>query len=142
MRCVYGPCLNYRDTRRIQVVQNACLRLVFGVRRRQPVSHKLKLIAWLNMELRRTFHFGCLLHTILLNKTPPYLYNKIKFRTDIHNVNIRRKDMLCIPKHKLTLYRKSFTYQASKIYNLIPTEIKELPSRSFRNRLRQLLLNR
>lgn len=33
-------------------------------------------------------------------KSPPYFYNRLRFSTDIQNVNICRKDLLPIPQHK------------------------------------------
>ncbi|KAJ8911549.1 hypothetical protein NQ315_012802 [Exocentrus adspersus] len=41
---VYGPCLDDVDKRRLQKLQNSCLRLIFGVRRRHRISHSLLLI--------------------------------------------------------------------------------------------------
>nr|CAI5864970.1 unnamed protein product [Callosobruchus analis] len=41
---VYGPSIDSINNGRIQVVQNACLRLIWGT------SHKLKDTGWLNMS--------------------------------------------------------------------------------------------
>ena len=62
---VYGPCLTRMDSDRVQRVQKACLRLICGIRRREPVSHKLKEINWLSMDLRRKLHSAVLFHKII-----------------------------------------------------------------------------
>ena len=121
---VYGPCIGYNDARKIQVLQNACLRLIFGIRRRQRISHKLIDNHWLNMANRRRLHAACLFHKLLLHKCPPYLLNKITFRSDVHNVNVRFGGTVSIPKHRTELYKRSFSYQFAKIYNTIPNYLK------------------
>lgn len=49
---VYGPCLDC-ESFRFEVVQNAYLRLIYGISRRYHISCKLKPVPWLNVEARR-----------------------------------------------------------------------------------------
>lgn len=107
---VYDACLDSFDKKRIQKVQNSCMRLIFGIRRRAHISHKLKELNWLNMQSRRTLHQRCFFYKIINNRTPPYLHRKLSFRTDVHNVNVRRKDLLTVPKHSKELFKRSFSY--------------------------------
>lgn len=107
---VYDTCLDSFDKKRIQKVQNSCMRLIFGIRRRAHISHKLKELNWLNMQSRRTLHQRCFFFKIINSRTPPYLHRKISFRTDVHNVNVRRKDLLTVPKHSKELFKRSFSY--------------------------------
>ena len=53
---VYSSCLTSRMKRRIQVVQNSCLRFIHGIRRRDHISHTLKDTGWLSMADRRRLH--------------------------------------------------------------------------------------
>lgn len=137
---VYGPCIDAEDVRRIQVIQNSCLRLIFGVRRWQNISHKLSEIKWLNMSRRRLLHSACLYHKVITNKIPKYLSKKISFRTDVHNINIRFKGLLTPPLHRTELFKRSFTYQVTKIYNAIPLDIKNKPLPIFKRHLKDYLL--
>lgn len=138
---VYGPCLDKATVLRIQRVQNACLRLIYGVSKKQHISHKLALVPWLDMETRRYFHSACLFNKIMVNKTPPYLYCKIRYRTDVHNVNIRRKDELTIPAHSHTLFRRCFSYNICHIYASVPDFIKHMPCSAFKRSMRKWLFN-
>jgi hypothetical protein len=70
---IYGPCLDVLDTRRTQKLQNSCMSLIFGIRRREHISHKLKELKWLNMYNRRKLHATCFFYKVLKFKTPPYL---------------------------------------------------------------------
>lgn len=138
--CLYGPNIDSRDARRIQVLQNACLRLIYGVRRRRPISHKLASNRWLNMANRRFLHAASFYHSVLLHKCPPYLYERITFRSDVHNVHIRFKGTLSIPAHKTESFKWSFTYQIAKVYNSLPDSLKTLPLKKFKSCLKRDLL--
>lgn len=138
---VYGPCLDAEDTRRIQVLQNSCLRLIFGVKRRQSISHKLIQISWLNMSKRRLLHSACLFHKIINSEIPKYLNKKISHRTDVHNLNIRFKGTLTPPLHRTELFKRSFTYQITKIYNSIPSYIKNKTLPAFKFTFKKYLLS-
>lgn len=139
---LYSPCINVAVTKKIQRVQNACLRFIYGIRRREHISHTLEWAGWLNMSQRRFLHSACLFHKILLTTKPPYLYNKVRYRTDIHNINIRFKNVICIPRHRLETFKKSFSYHISKTMNVIPDEVKQLSPPIFKKRLRKLLIDK
>lgn len=121
---VYAPCLTVRDKTRIQRVQNSCLRLAYGVRKYQRISHKRKEAGWLSMDDRFLLASACLYHKIIITKTPHYLYDRIRFRTDVHNLNVRFKSQITPPTHKTTLFERSFSFCIYKTYNNIPSEIK------------------
>lgn len=121
---VYGPCLDAADVGRIQKVQNSCLRFIYGIRRPNRISYKLQEAQWLSMHNRRELHFACFCHRLLLIKTPPYLHRRLQFRTDVHNINIRKKDLLTIPKHRKQVFKRSFSYMAAHLINKVDKVMK------------------
>ncbi|CAH0559663.1 unnamed protein product [Brassicogethes aeneus] len=120
---LYGFCLTKIDERRIQRLQNSCVRLICGVRRRLSVKSKFCEIGWLNMSERRLLHSLVLFNNVVTYKCPPYLYNKIKFRTDVHTLNIRNRLNLTIPRHKSAIFQRSYSYNIAKWYNLLPDSV-------------------
>lgn len=58
-----------------------------------------------------------LYHTVIALHKPAYLSNNIKFRTDIHNTNIRRKSFILVPVYRTAIFRRSFIHNIRKIYN-------------------------
>jgi len=138
---VYNSCLTVTDATRIQRVQNSCLRYIFGIRKFDRVTHTLKVVGWLNMARRRILHANCLYHSIVRTQTPPYLYNKITYRTDVHNINIRFKNTITIPMHKLQSFKRSYSYCIATYYNSVPNDIKSLSSVGFKQKLKKLLFN-
>lgn len=137
---IYNPCLDTSDRRRIQVLQNSCLRFIFGISRFQHISHKLIELKWLNMENRRVLHAACFYHKLLTCKSPPYLYNKITYRTDVHHINIRNRLLLQIPRHKSAQFRRCFSYNITQIINSLP-KIRQLPLNMFRCQFKNYLLH-
>lgn len=137
---VYGPCLNVLYKRKVQKLQNSCLRFIYGIRKNKNISHKLKETKWLNMQNRRLHHAACLFHSLILKKTPEYLYNKIKFRTDVHTLNIRFRGLLTPPLRRTEFFKRSFSYQIFQLYNNVNDRLKTLNARLFRKKYKTYLL--
>lgn len=137
---VYGPCIDSIEIRRIQKVQNSCLRLIFGIQRRQRISHKLQTAGWLNMYNRRKLHMACFFHKILKFKSPPYLLNKLSFRNDVHNINIRRKHILTVPQHRKEIFKRSFSYNIATCINKLPFDGLILTCESFKKTYKKYLM--
>lgn len=137
---IFAPSLDNNDKQRVQRLQNSCLRFCYGIRKYQHISHKLDEIKWLNMQKRFLLKAAVLFHKIILYKQPPYLYNKIRFRTDVHNLNLRRKNLIYPPSHKSALFQRSFTFQVYKTYNSVPGHLKSLNVSPFRSAMFRHLL--
>lgn len=137
---LYGPFLDSLDMKRVQKVQNSCLRLIFGIRRRERISHKLPELGWLNMAGRRALHSAVFFYKIIKFKCPPYLHQKIKYRTDVHNVNIRRLNLLSIPSHRTEKFKKSFSYQIASLLNRYKVVDFSLSAYSFKRKIKAMLL--
>lgn len=130
---LYGPCLLNIDARRIQLMQNSCIRLICGLRgRERGVSAKIREIGWFRMDERRLLHSLVLFNKIIFNKRPDYLYDKIKFRYDAHNLDLRHKCIITPPSHRTTLYERSFSYQVSHLYNRIPANLMNVSGHRFK----------
>lgn len=136
---VYGPCLDQNFCNRIQRVQNSCIRFIYGIRKFEHVSHKLHDLHWLNMQNRRHFYSLCLFQKILITKTPPYLYNKISFRSDVHNLNIRFKGLFTPPRHRTSLFERGFKYNIYKLYNKVSSDVHTLNISRFRSTMKNLI---
>lgn len=138
---VYNSSITKADETRIQRTQNNCLRLIFGLRKYDSVSHKLKEINWLSMSERRLLHCCSLYHNVILSKSPKYLYEKITFRNDIHTRNTRKNQLISPPRHSTAMYQRSFTYNIYNIYNKIPDFIKELNPIQFKHHMKKIIIS-
>lgn len=139
---IYGPCLDFADRKRIQMIQNSCCRLIFGLRKFDHVSHTINKLLWLNMENRRTLHLGNFVFN-LINKEDSYspLKGKLVHRSSIHTLNIRFRNKLTMPHHNLAIFRRSFLFNAVNLYNSLKPELITLDCKSFKFKFKDYLLN-
>ena len=117
MDVVYGPYLTVFNICRLQKIQNSCIRFVMSLPRREHTSQHIRTSCWLTMEQRRLLHMSCLIQKILKTNTPAYLRDLMIYRREVHNVEVRNNNMLCIPQHKTEFYKNGFRYQAAHIFN-------------------------
>lgn len=129
---IYGPCLDLYTKERIQKVQNTCCRLIYGLRKRDHVSYTRKLLGWLNMEGRRDLHFMVFVQKLMTQPTPSILLEKLVTRDKIHDINVRNKLTLTMPQHSTSMFKRSFTFNAIKLYNKVPNSIKSKNIISFK----------
>lgn len=130
---VYFPCLDNLTKNRLQHIQNTCCRFVFKLRKYDHVFQKINDLGWLRIENLFKYHLTVFVHRLLLTSVPPYLRNKISFRHDIHNINTRFPTKLDIPKYRLSLFRRSFSYNSVMIYNSLPVQYKSFSVNKFRS---------
>nr|CAH7742695.1 unnamed protein product [Callosobruchus chinensis] len=134
------PSLDVSCKYKIQKIQNACIRYIFGLRLRDHVSHKLRDLKWLNMSNRLKLHLACLLHKLIITGKPRYLWSKLNFNQSGHDMSTRSNRLLDIPSHKTCLYKRSFTYNATAVYNEVPFSLRSLPFAAFKHKYREVLL--
>lgn len=139
---MYHPAIDNLTAARIQKIQNACLRFIYGIKKYEHISHKLFDAGWLTMQHRRILQSQCLFHQILLTKKPPYLYNKITFRTDVHNISTRFRGLISPPFHTTTLFERSFSFQIYVMHNSLPSTYKTYNQYQFKTNLRAELFRK
>lgn len=138
---VYGPCLDTVDKNRLQKVQNSCCRLIFGLRKYDSgISAKIKLLSWLNISNHIKFQLLVFVHRVVTSSTPNYINEKFIRRNQQHAINIRSNLLYAIPKFKTSFFKKSFSYNAIKLYNSLPQTLKSLGVFAFKKKLKLLLL--
>lgn len=133
---VYYHCLDMLDKTRIQRLQNSCLRFIYGIGKYSRISHALDWAGWINMSRRAEFYSTVFFYKIIYYKKPSYLYRKVLFRTDVHNVNVRSKGLLTPPFHHLHMFRRSYSYNIVRLLNAVPSSLRSLHPLSFARRLR------
>nr|CAI5844696.1 unnamed protein product [Callosobruchus analis] len=137
---VFAPCLDKDRVLRIQRVQNSCIRYIYGIRRFDHVSHKFKDLHWLCMDSRFKLHPLCLFHNLVASKSPPYLYNKIRFCSDVHDADIRNKNLIAAPCHKTKFFERGFKFNIYNLFYSIPLHAKHLSKAGFKNYVLNYLL--
>lgn len=139
---VYGTCLDSFDRSRIQKLQNRCCRFVLNLPRfSRRISDDVGRLGWLSMGNRIEAAVLSLTHNILLTGSPGYLRKHFIIRSQMSsNHHLRNHCSLHLPKYNTTLFRKSFVYNAIKLYNALPLDYKNLPVAGFRTKVKELLI--
>lgn len=132
---VYWPCIDMVARNRAQRIQNFCLRFIYGIPKYNRVSHKLQTCGWLNMNNRFIFRAVCLYRGIIVGRSPPYLFRRISFRTDVHNLNVRNKGLITPPVHGTAFFTRGFSFNIYKLHNAVPSHLGSGSGRTFRVRL-------
>lgn len=139
---IYGPCLDLVRVNRIQKVQNSCARLIFNLRKYDHVSQSINNLSWLNMKNRRLHHLGnFVINLINEPQSSCSLKNMLTFRTQVHSVNLRNVQRLTMPHHHTALFKKSFMFNAIKLYNSLPTNLLSMNDKQFKKGFKKYLLN-
>lgn len=139
---VYGHCLDNISKSRIQKVQNACARFIFGLRKYDHISHTFLELNWLKMDSRRLLHFCTFIYKILNEPNSPVsVRERLVPRCNVHSVNIRHRGRLTQPHHQSALFQRSFTYNAVRAYNSLPNNLIGLSVQLFKIKYKKHLLN-
>jgi len=122
---VYRPILSVNNMRAIQSVQNAALRFVYGFKKSEHVLYYLNNANLLNMSRRRCLRLCCLLHKIIMNKSPDYLFNKLITRSSYYSYSTRNSNSLNVPRCRLSLTAGAFSVSAARAWNSMPKQIAQ-----------------
>ena len=82
-----------------------------------------------------------MVHKILKEMCPDYLRGKFTRRTKISKYETHRMNDLQIPKPRLEISKKSYSYVGAKIWNDIPNDIRNTESTHlFKQKMKTYLL--
>ena len=102
----------------LQLIQNRACRVIFGLKKRESVSDKLKSLHWLKVDERIQFKVLLLVFKCLHGIAPPYISELIP----LNNLNSTRQSSYYIPRGSCD---RAFSSAAPKLWNQLPYEIKE-----------------
>lgn len=140
---VFWPTLLNKDKTTLQIIQNACIRFAFGLRKFDHITREFQLSEWLNLNERYQLHMLTFLNKLEKSHKPPYLHAKLTLRRNIHNRTTRTCDLYSVPKHNTATFQRSFSYNAVKLYNDLPPYIKQIQSFvTFRKHVKHWLINK
>nr|CAI5819374.1 unnamed protein product [Callosobruchus analis] len=106
---IYYPCLTAVDAKRLQIMQNTCVRFIENLRKYDHVTYAYYHLKWLNVQNLFKYCLINFTHRIMLTSSPPYLRDKFVSRLAVHNRQVRFRSILTMPIHRTTLFRRSFT---------------------------------
>lgn len=143
-KCKILPFLDYADilyneidltlTKKLQTMQNRCLRIAMRLGRRTNVDNHHVQKRILHVENRRILHLLTYMHSI----------SKSSDLVDHRNLSTRQHDGPTFrPIHpNSTWFKKTFLYQGISRWNRLPAEIRNITDHeSFKRKIKRTLLN-
>ena len=121
---------------------NSCVRFIFNLKKRDHISRFYKELKWLKIENRRKLQLAVQTFKIVNNLSPEYLKNEFVLLSVHNSRESRSGNTLKIPAHKTDAFARSFAVSAARLWNSIPSGIRELRTvRAFREAYKELLFN-
>ena len=123
--------INSVQARKLQLVQNACCRFVFGLRKYDHISKFFVKLNWPKLIDFRKFHIACILYQCLhCPYFPAYLKSRFSTLSASHSINTRSGNnrTLAIPQYSLSIYSNSFTVAATRLWNELPISLRNARS--------------
>ena len=115
-----------RDIQRLQSLQNKALKLTFYRDPMYPTKLLMKETNQLSINQLIALHIIMSTYKINLSKKPEYHYERL-FGTMNGDARTRSNQLRRV-EFRLNLGRSSYFYQASRLWAVIPEEIKQSPS--------------
>ena len=136
--------LSQANKAKIQKLQNACTRFIFGLRKYDHISEHFRQLNTTNIDNRRNLHSLSQMHKITNSKAPTYLCNKISYRNALHRHYTRGNTMLHIPAHRNTYGRDRYFRRVAQSYNRtmsLAGFTRDMSIASFKKKLKRHLID-
>ena len=116
---MFGGC-DIQYLKELQVLQNRAAQITCRVPPRYHRAAMFDKLGWFTVRQLVCYHSLLLVFRIRLSKEPEYLYRIFS--------NENRRKSIIVPNTNLTLAKTSFTFRASKQWNLLPIDLRQTES--------------
>ncbi|MCJ8747469.1 hypothetical protein PDJAM_G00153810, partial [Pangasius djambal] len=133
-----SKCIN-----KLQIVQNAAARVLTRTRKYEHITPVLSTLHWLPVRLRIDFKILLLTYKALNGLAPQYLSDMLVPYVPPRLLRSKDAGCLLVPRiAKTTAGGRAFSYQAPKLWNSLPVNVREADTVSvFKSRLKTYLFS-
>lgn len=126
------------DIQRLQILQNKCMRNILRANRFTSAEILNKTLEILNVKQIIMYRTLIFIYKIVNGLVPKYLSNRIKYRYDTHDRNLRNANQIELVNATKVCSQNSLFYRGLKNFNDLPVEIRE--ENNF-NRFQRMLMS-
>ena len=112
---------------RLQVMQNSCVRYIFGVRRDSRITPYRTQLGWMKIDTRRSYFTALILFKALRIGEPSYLADFFT-KNQPRGPTRRHVQELSVPFRRTDTGIGSFQVQGAHLWNALPSNLRNLPS--------------
>ena len=109
---------------RLQKLQNKAARIVSRTKPTCHITPVLRELHWLPVEFRIKFKVLCFAYGCKTGTAPPYITELVKEYQPVRTLRSSSHENLEVPKVHTLLGHRAFSYNAPKLWNSLPIEIK------------------
>ena len=126
---VWGNC-SKSTFEKVFRIQKRASRILTGAPYCAHSEPLFKQLRWNSLMRNIEFHKCVLIFKALNNLTPAYIRDKLVYTSEVASRSTRStsKCHLYIPKPKITAYHHSFSYSGPHLWNLLPENVRLVPS--------------
>ena len=117
--------LNAKNKNKLQRTQNAAVKSILGMHKKDSSVQALKAVKLLPLEQKRKVHEAVYIYKGISGELPTSIAREYQQHTSLKNNRSAKRSILTIPKHKTEQYKNSPLYRTIKVWNSIPAEFKE-----------------
>jgi hypothetical protein len=128
------------NIKKLRAVQNFACRILTNTGN-DHVTTALRAIHWLPLEEHLKYRETLITYKCMKGLAPPYLSKLFITRNEIHDLNTRINKALHISQHKTVSGQRIFYYRAVNLWNDLDEDLKMLPLKSFKTKLKNKMLN-
>jgi hypothetical protein len=122
---------------KLQRIQNALAKAFFPTYFRLSASELIHNLHWLPINKRIDFKIAVITYELLAQNQPTYLRNLFTFRESNQSSRSAHQNYLHQPRTRTEFGARGFSSAIPKIWNLLPLDLRLLPStESFRSNLK------
>jgi hypothetical protein len=128
---------------KLQRAQNYCIRFLFNLRREDRVTPYYINSSILKLSYQRKMRIIKITHSVINLGIPNYLAENFEFLRERGARNTRSgSSTLRIPRHRTTVFNKSYIVTACRLWNSLPSHIKSIDNVSrLKGTLKDYFLN-
>ena len=121
---------------------NRGIRFIFRLHKYDHISPYRRELNWFTSSQRRLYFMLVIAYKILNELKPEYLYRCLEKKFYSCERETRQaKNKFSVPDYRLHVYRNSFVYSISKVWDQLPDEIVAAESVCvFKNKLRKYMI--
>ena len=108
-----------------------------------PSSYMFEQLGWQTIPKRLLYNKSVLVYKALNDLTPTYITNLLTPVSQTHSRSLRSSEngLLSIPRSRSAIFDRSFSYSASKLWNVLPLNLRTASSlNEFKSCLRNYLI--
>ena len=127
---------------RLAKLQKRAARVILRADFNTPSLQMFETLNWLPIHKRLKYNKAVFTYKALNNLSPQYIADLLKPVSETHNRTLRSSvnGALAVPRSHSSLFDRSYSYTAPKLWNCIPDKVRNAPSlKSFKDNITPIL---